>query len=255
MQSHSETVKLYLKHFRLPAMSEHLENTIAMAERDNWSYNAFLEALCEQEDNQRKSRKLQSLLKRSRLPEGKTLATLNDEFLSLNARRLLPSFLEGHFVDRCENILAFGLPGRGKTHYLAAIAHELILQHQKSVLFTPTFKLIQRLLTAKHENRLEKELKKLDTFDVIVIDDIGYVQHTREEMETFFIFLAERYERRSLMISSNLTFSQWDKIFGDPMTAMAAVDRLVHHSVILEFDGKSIREQVAKKRQEIRQQS
>ena len=160
--------------------------------------------------------------------------------------------VEGHFVDRYENILAFGLPGRGKTHFLAALAHELILQHKKSVLFTPTFKLINRLLIAKQNLALEKELKKLDTFDVILIDDIGYVQHSREEMEVFFTFLAERYERKSLMISSNLTFSQWDKIFGDPMTAMAAVDRLVHHSVILEFDGQSIREQVAKKRQQLK---
>jgi DNA replication protein DnaC len=254
MSSHKESIQLYLKHFRLSAMSLHLEDTVKAAELENWSYQTFLETLCEHEASQRKSRKLHALLRRSQLPEGKTLATLNEEFIPLHIRKLIPSLLEGHFVDRHENILAFGLPGRGKTHFLAALAHELILQHQKSVLFTPTFKLINRLLVAKKNLCLDKELNKLNSFDLILIDDIGYVQHTREEMEIFFTFLAERYEQKSLMISSNITFSQWDKIFGDPMTAMAAVDRLVHHSVILEFDGNSIREMVAKKRQRLNSQ-
>lgn len=252
MSNNNDALKLYFKQFRLSSMKDQLDSTIESAERENWSYGTFLERLCEFESSQRKSRKLQSLLKRSQLPEGKTLTSLNEEFIPLHVRRLLPSLLEGHFVERQENILAFGLPGRGKTHFLAALAHELILQHQKSVLFSPTFKLINRLLLAKKNLTLEKELKKLDAFDIILIDDIGYVQHSREEMEIFFTFLAERYERKSLMISSNLTFSQWDKVFGDPMTAMAAVDRLVHHSVILEFDGNSIREQVAKKRQQLK---
>lgn len=80
-------------------------------------------------------------------------------------------------------------------------------------------------------------LKKLDRFHVVLLDDIGYVQQSREEMEVLFTFLAERYERKSLMITSNLVFSEWDKIFKDPMTTAAAIDRLVHHSVILELDG------------------
>lgn len=253
MQSHNETVKLLLKSFRLPAMKDQLDQTIQQAEKEEWSHCSFLEVLCEKEAAQRKSRKLKQLLKRSKLPEGKTLTTLNEDLLPASAFKQLPALLEGHFVERCENILAFGLPGRGKTHFLAAIAYELIQRHQKSVLFTPTFKLIQRLLMAKQNMQLDRELRRLDLFDVIIIDDIGYVQHSRQEMEIFFTFLAERYERRSLMISSNLTFSQWDKIFGDPMTAMAAVDRLVHHSVILEFDGESIREKAAQKRLKFKQ--
>jgi DNA replication protein DnaC len=107
--------------------------------------------------------------------------------------------------------------------------------------YAPTFKIIQMLQNAKEKLELEKALKKLDSFDIIIIDDIGYVQHSREEMEVFFTFLADRYERKCLMISSNLTFAKWDNIFKDPMTAMAAVDRLVHHSIILEFDNESIR--------------
>ncbi len=144
-------------------------------------------------------------------------------------------------MGRGENVLTFGLPGRGKSHYVGAIGRELILRHNKSVLFIPTFKLVEKLLVAKRELNIENALKKLDRFDVVILDDIGYVQQSREEMEVLFTFLAERYERKSLMITSNLVFSQWDKIFKDPMTTMAAVDRLIHHSTILDFTGPSIR--------------
>ena len=144
-------------------------------------------------------------------------------------------------MGRGENVLTFGLPGRGKSHYVGAIGRELILRHNKSVLFIPTFKLVEKLLIAKRELNIENALKKLDRFDVVILDDIGYVQQSREEMEVLFTFLAERYERKSLMITSNLVFSEWDKIFKDPMTTMAAVDRLIHHSIILDFTGPSIR--------------
>jgi DNA replication protein DnaC len=149
-------------------------------------------------------------------------------------------------VERAENVIAFGLPGRGKTHFLATLGRELILRHEHAVLFVPTFRLVQQLLKAKAALQLESALQKLDRYAVVVLDDLGYVQQTREEMEVLFTFLAERYERRSVMISSNLVFSKWDQIFKDPMTTMAAVDRLVHHAVILEFDNGSVREDEAK---------
>ena len=120
-------------------------------------------------------------------------------------------------------------------------ARDAVLRHACPVYFTPTFKLVQQLLVAKRELRLDKLLKKLDRFSAIIIDDLGYVQQSREEMEVLFTFLAERYERRSVLVSSNLVFSKWDQIFKDSMTTMAAVDRLVHHAIILEFDGESLR--------------
>jgi len=144
-------------------------------------------------------------------------------------------------VERAENVLVFGLPGRGKSHFLGALGRELILRHAYAVHFTPTFKLVQQLLTAKKELRLDAALKRLDRFDAVIIDDLGYVQQEREEMEVLFTFLAERYERRSVLISSNLVFSKWDQIFKDPMTTMAAIDRLVHHAILLEFQGESLR--------------
>ncbi len=117
------------------------------------------------------------------------------------------------------------------------------------MLFTPTYRLVQRLLVAKRELTLERELQRLDTFDAVILDDIGYVQQDRDEMEVLFTFLSQRYERRSVIITSNIVFSQWDRIFKDPMTTAAAIDRLVHHSIILEMTGDSIREQEAKANQ------
>ncbi len=133
-----------------------------------------------------------------------------------------------------------------KSHFLGALGRELILRYNMSVYFSPTFKLVEKLLVAKKELELEKTLKRFDKFDVVILDDIGYVQQSRDEMEVLFTFLADRYERKSLMISSNLVFSKWEQIFKDPMTTMAAVDRLVHHSTILEFSGESIRAREAK---------
>ena len=104
------------------------------------------------------------------------------------------------------------------------------------------------LLAAKRDLRLEKELAALDVFDAVILDDIGYVQQDRDEMEVLFTFLAQRYERRSVIITSNLLFRDWDRIFKDPMTTAAAIDRLVHHAVIVEMSGPSIRETEAKKR-------
>ncbi len=238
---------LLLKNFNLTAMAEIYGEAMAHAEKENWGYRKFLLYLCENECQARHGRKMKRLLSRARLPDGKTLASLDEKLLPEKCRRMLPSLLDGGFVKRAENVLAFGLPGRGKSHFLAALGFELILRHQCEVLFIPTFRLVQELLVAKRKMALDEQLRKYNQFDVIIIDDIGYVQHGRDEMEVLFTFLAERYERKSLMISSNLVFSEWDKIFKDPMTTMAAIDRLVHHSVILEFNGESVREQHARK--------
>ena len=115
-----------------------------------------------------------------------------------------------------------------------------------AVLFAPAYRLVQRLLGAKRDLALDRELKRLDAFDAVILDDLGYVQQDREEMEVLFTFLSQRYERRSVLITSNLVFSQWDQIFKNPMTTVAAIDRLVHHAIILEMVGPSIREEEAK---------
>lgn len=243
-----DALEVLLRSFGLSTMVNIWGESLARAEKENWGYERFMRHLCESEAQDRSERRVARLLKAARFPDGKTLGNLEEKLLPTKIRRLLPSLLEGHFVDRAENVLAFGLPGRGKTHFLAALGRELVLRHQYAVLFTPTFKLVQQLLIAKKELRLEKELKELDRYPVVILDDIGYVQQSREEMEVLFTFLAERYERRTVMITSNLVFSKWDQIFKDPMTTMAAIDRLVHRAHILEFNGESVRAQKAKDR-------
>lgn len=237
---------LLLAQFQISGAKQTFERLEKQAQAEAWSYRRYLREVLEHEAQGRRERRLRRLLSEAQLPEGKTLGSLQTEPLSMENRRQLQELCAGHFVDRAENVLAFGLPGRGKTHYLSAIAHELIYRQQRRVWFTPTYKLVQRLLEAKKNLKLESLLKKLDTFEAIVLDDLGYVQQTREEMEVLFTFFAERYERRSVLISSNLVFSKWEQIFRDPMTAMAAIDRLVHHSVILEFGGESHRKGQAK---------
>ena len=237
----ADPLEMLFREFRLPTMAARCAEMLQSAETQNWGYRKLLQQLCEAEAADRRERKRERLLRESGLPSGKTLGNLQEAQLPAKVRRQLPTLLEGGFLDRAENLLVFGLPGRGKTHFLCALGRELILRQARPVLFTPTFKLVQQLLAAKKDLRLDALLRKLDRFDGIILDDLGYVQQSREEMEVLFTFLAERYERRSVLVSSNLVFSKWDQIFKDPMTTMAAVDRLVHHAIILEFDGESLR--------------
>lgn len=239
---------LLLRAMRLPTIAREHDQAIRRAEAENWGYARFLSYLFEAEANDRLARKIERQLKDSNLPAGKTLESLDDKKLPDKIRRQLPTLLEADFVRRGDNLLCFGLAGRGKTHFVAAIAREWICRHQLQVLFISAFRLVTQLLAAKRDLKLPQAIARLQRFDAVVIDDIGYVQQSREEMEVLFHFLAERYERKSVVITSNLVFSQWDKIFKDPMTTMAAIDRLVHHATILEFTGESLRAASAKQR-------
>ena len=245
----TDPLPMLLRSMRLPTIAREYDQAVHRAEAENWGYQRFLSYLFEAEANDRLQRKIARQLKDSNLPAGKTLESLDQKILPEKTRRQLPALLEADFVRRGDNLLCFGLAGRGKTHFVAAIAREWICRHQLQVLFVPAFKLVTQLLAAKRDLKLPQAINRLQRFDAVVIDDIGYVQQSREEMEVLFHFLAERYEKKSVVITSNLVFSQWDQIFKDPMTTLAAVDRLVHHSTILDFTGDSVRAGAAKKRQ------
>jgi len=234
------SLALMLRALKLPTVARHAEEVARLAEREGWTFERYVHHLVELEIHERRRRRLERYLKDSDLPRDKTLATLDRARLPIKIAKQLATLCDGGFVERGDNLLAFGLPGRGKTHLVCAIGYELI-QRGYRVLFTATYALVQRLLAAKRDLRLEKELAILDGYDVVVCDDLGYVQQNRDEMEVLFTFLAERYERRSVIITSNLVFSEWDRIFKDPMTTAAAIDRIVHHCVILEMTGPSIR--------------
>ena len=243
------SLSILLRSLGLTTLAREYPAAITRAEGENWGYLRFLHQLTEGEFNERLRRRIERMIKESALPPGYTMAAIDQAKLPDRARRQLPSLLTGDFVRRGDNVLAFGLPGRGKTLLCAAVGRELIQRHQLKVLFVPTFKLVNQLLVAKRDLRLPGMLAKLHRFDAIICDDLGYVSQTQDEMEVLFTFFAERYERqKSVIITSNLVFSEWDKIFKNPMTAMAAVDRLVHRGIILDFSGKSQRAEEAKER-------
>jgi DNA replication protein DnaC len=206
------------------------------AAKEGLTHAAFLYAFVQQEATYREQRRFERLLRESRLPREKTMAQLDlGRFGPVLAQQIERLYC-GTFVPQAVNVIAVGKPGTGKSHLAAAVGHQLIRQGH-TVFWTSTAALVQQLLAAKRDLRLPRELARLDRFACVILDDIGYVQHSRDEMEVMFTFLAERYERRSVILTTNLVFSEWDRIFKDPMTTMAAIDRVVHHSVILDMMG------------------
>lgn len=238
-------LKECFKLLRLPSMAANAHTFASLATNEGWPYDRFLLELCELELSERQQRRVGRLLTESCLPREKTADMFDKTRLEPGLAQKWDALKTGDFLKRNENVMAFGNPGSGKTHMICAVGHELIRQGH-AVLFKSCALLVQRLLLAKSQLRLAKELKKLDKYDALIIDDLGYVQQSRHEMEVLFTLLSHRYEQRSVMITSNLVFSQWERIFKDPMTTAAAVDRLVHHSVILELNMPSFRMEHAK---------
>jgi DNA replication protein DnaC len=237
----------YLKELFLSTMRQCYEDLANQARQESLSYDQYLLALTELECITRQNNRIERNLKASRISRDKNIDSFDLKRVPAKVAQQARTLLEGAFVDHKENILAFGNPGSGKTHLLCAIGQELIRNGRK-VYFTPCSLLVQDLLRAKQELQLSRFLKKMSKYDALIIDDIGYVQQDRAEMEVLFTLLAERYERGSVMISSNLPFSKWEQIFKDPMVTAAAIDRLVHHSVILELNVGSYRMEAAKKK-------
>jgi DNA replication protein DnaC len=236
----------YLKELHLPAFRSSYEELARQAQQESHSYERYLLELAERESQERRANRIERLLRESRLPLEKSWPALDLKRFPTKVLQQARTLLEGSFVDRHENVLAFGAPGSGKTHLLCAVAQELVRSGRK-VLFTTCGLLVQELLIAKRDLKLSRVLKRLAGYGVLILDDLGYVQQSREEMEVLFTLLAERYERGSVMLTSNLPFSGWEAIFKDPMTTAAAIDRLVHHSVIIELNLPSYRAEQAKK--------
>ena len=236
-----------LKELHLPAMRAGFEETARRAEKETLSYEQYLLELSVRECEQRRGNRMRRRLQDSGLPLEKSLENFDLKRMPARVSRQLKVLLEGGFLDRKENVLAFGTPGAGKSHLLCAVAQELIAAQGRKIKYTTCALLVQDLLVAKRDLQLRQEIKRLAKYEGLIIDQMGYVQQSREEMEVVFTLLAERYERGSVLLTSNLPFSRWEEIFKDAMTTAAAIDRLVHHCVILELNIPSYRMEQAKK--------
>ncbi len=239
-----QELEALLTAFHLPSFSRNYQQFARQAEKERIDHVGYLYQLSKAETEERHSRRTDRLLRQAKLPRGKRLEDFDLKRFAGMSDSQIQELAEGTCLDNAENILIFGNPGTGKTHLAAALGREWCLRGRHT-LFTTASAIVQDLLCAKRDLRLNVLLKRLDRFEAVIIDDISYIPQDREETDVLFVLLSERYEQRSLVITSNLPFSQWDKIFKDAMTTMAAVDRLVHHATVLELNGESYRVQAA----------
>lgn len=240
-------IKSYLKLLKLSYLKTEFQELADRSAKESLSYEEYLLELLKMEYENRNQKKIEKYLKESKIPLEKTLSSFDLKRIPKKALYKFKILLDGEFLKRKENLLVFGNPGSGKTHLICALSQSLI-QQGKRVYFTKCDFLVQDLLIAKRELKFKTMIKKLSKFDAIIIDDIGYVNQSKREMEVLFSLLAERYEKGSIFITSNLPFSKWGKIFKDQTLATAAIDRLIHHSIIFELNIKSYRIEKAEKR-------
>ncbi|MCU0940517.1 MAG: IS21-like element helper ATPase IstB [Burkholderiaceae bacterium] len=241
----SGRLSLMLTELRLPTIKRLAADLCAQSDREGWPGQRLLEALLEHELGEREIRRLDRHRAESGLSPDKRLSNFDFAAVPSVPKAQVMALAEAHeWLDRGANVLAFGPPGVGKSHLVCGLGHALI-DAGRRVLFTRCSDLVQRLQAARRDLRLPAELAKLDRFDLLILDDLSYVRRDQVETSVLFELIAERYERRSLAITANTPFSQWSEVFVDAAMTLAAVDRLVHHSTILEMNVESYRRRAA----------
>lgn len=238
-------LSLMLTELRLPTIKRLAADLCTQSDREGWPGHRLLEALLEQEMAEREARRLDRHRAESALSPDKRLSSFDFAAVPSVSKAQVTALAEGtEWLDRGANVLLFGPPGVGKSHLVCGLGHALI-DAGRRVLFTRCSDLVQRLQAARRDLRLPQELAKLDRFDLLILDDLSYVRREQAETSVLFELIAERYERRSLAITANTPFSQWGEVFAEPAMTLAAVDRLVHHSTILEMNVESYRRRAA----------
>jgi DNA replication protein DnaC len=238
-------VELLLSELRLPGIKLRWAKLAAQSDKEGWPAARFLAALAEHEVADRSCRRMERHLAEARLPAGKTLAAFDFEAVPMVSKAQVMALAAGDaWLEQGANILLFGPSGGGKSHLAAALGLALV-ENGWRVLFTRTTDLVQQLQVARRDLNLEGAIAKLDRYDLLILDDLAYVTKDQAETSALFELIAARYERRSMLITANQPFGEWGKIFPDQAMTLAAIDRLVHHSTILEMNVESYRRREA----------
>ncbi|MDO6588577.1 IS21-like element helper ATPase IstB [Salipiger sp. 1_MG-2023] len=236
---------IMLNELRLPTIKTLWPQFAETADREGWPAARFLAAIAEHELAERANRRIGRHLAEAHLPPGKTLDSFAFEAVPMISKAQVMAMAAGDsWLAKGANVLMFGPPGGGKSHLAAAIGLALI-ENGWRVLFTRTTDLVQKLQVARRELQLEAALAKLDKFDLLILDDLAYVTKDQAETSVLFELISARYERRSILITANQPFGEWNRVFPDPAMTLAAVDRLVHHATIFEMNVESFRRRSA----------
>jgi len=241
-------LSLILNDLRLPAIKTLWPDFAARADKEGWPAARFLAALAEHEIAERARRRIARHLDEARLPPGKTLESFDFDAVPMVSKAQIMALAAGDsWLEQGANVIMFGPPGGGKSHLAAALGMALV-ENGWRVLFTRTTDLVQKLQLARRNLDLEAALAKLDKYHLLICDDLAYVTKDQAETSVLFELIGARYERRSLLVTANQPFGEWNKVFPDQAMTLAAVDRLVHHATILEMNVESYRRREALER-------
>jgi DNA replication protein DnaC len=246
-QTDTARLTLALNELRLPTIKALWPRFTEQADKEGWPATRLLAALVEHELAERDRRRIERHLAQARLLPGKTLETFDFTAVPMLSKAHVNAITAGDsWIGKGSNILLFGPPGVGKSHLGSAIGLALVEKGYR-VLFSRTTDLVQKLQQARRDLALESAVAKLDKFHLLILDDIAYVTKDQAETSVLFELISARYERRSMLITANQPFGQWNSIFPDPAMTLAAVDRLVHHATIFEMNVESYRRKAAEK--------
>jgi len=245
--AHAAALPMMLTELRLPTIRAQWQGVAESANREGWPAERFLSTLLDMEMAEREIRRIERHRSESQLPPGKLCSNFDFAAVPSVSKALVMAMIDADaWLDQGANLLVFGPPGVGKTHLIASVGHALI-ERGKRVYFTRTTDLVQRLQAARRDLRLPAEIAKLDRFDLLLLDDFSYVRRDQTESTVLFELIAERYERKSIALTANQPFSEWNQVFPEPAMTVAAIDRLVHHATILELNVESYRRRTAER--------
>ena len=240
MSGVSSDIAFLSRALKAPRIREVAPSLAARAREESWDYEAYLAAVLSEEVSSREDHGGANRVKAARFPQVKTLDDFDFSFQRSVNRTQIAHLAQLDFLHEAHNVVFLGPPGTGKSHLSVALGVQAARRGHR-VAFATAHEWVLRLSEAKRAGKLEPELERLGRIPLLVIDEVGYIPFDPEAGALFFALISSRYERRSLIVNSNKTFSAWAEIFGDPVAVAAMVDRLVHHAEVIVLRGDSYR--------------